>query len=618
MLAGAPGSAETALSVEGDAVVAIDEVCGEKLWEIPHPSADPERHPIVGPLVDGNVAYYAVEGDLFELDTLVGRVTRRSQFPAAIEKLDLRDGTLWVTVEVDDGTEPLKVDLPRVAAEHMRGFWDSGVFTIARPGRDYSGLLNDGKVPDGPERAEFRKLVAEREARDLTNPFYPFWSGRAASLEGDNQTAVHKYDKAMAVETPWSDDFLLCGLFEQIGEVTRAREVCARAVKKLEARGIHREQIGSLLTVVSSTRELRPAMEAAVAARDYDAADRIAEYVWAAFPGVESGFLGWTQLARWLADAGRPKLAAKWQERATAARSAPSTRSFWARGRTVDHILLFLIAALIALHVGGFALGLRAARDGAEDARLPRPRVVEVVLAALLALSLVPASYVAAREVAAVGFHAAAPTSLLSGGVGSPAVLTWLEGAPSAPPIDELRRYAEHEVAQLKAGQPIEKPAPSPETVRAAIEELAAVSARETFWTARPAGTEVTFPPVAPLSLPSLVTFYFFAILGFQLGRRRSRIARGVRWIVPGLAAPAALAPLVAGVFAAGFVGAFTPFGEMLQSLTTPAYATYMGLGDLPTLETPYLSDSIWPWAAMAAALAVHLVSAVRLRVARD
>lgn len=612
------------VQVKGDKITAT-KPSGKLAWAIQHHSVNRDqrtkeiRYPMVGPVEFQGETFYAVRGDLLTLDTNAGRILARQQYPALISDLVVEGDKLLVELDIGHNSfgETTKVRTPyRSGFVAGRGPWESWAMVALRSYTDVPESLRDAeKFAKRKDFTAERVILRNAEARDPTNPMFPAYRGLAANADGDVDAANTAFAKAIVATGLWHEQLLICGVLERANRPGLAASTCAAAKETLEQAGLRPEAMLSLIAYVVAMKELSIAMEAAIARDDADAVHRIGSASYAIFPNVEAGALAYSALAKWFRERNDPR-AEEWAQRADAALASPVMAGLGRRSREVDLWMLLIAAVFFALPFAGFGLGLRRDPDG-EDGHpwLPRPRIPDGITLAALIVATIPLAVAMNTEVSTIGYLAEAPIATFHEGYGSPDVVAWLEQMPEGKHRDELFAFAKHELEAMKAGKRVTMDPPDPLTSVLAIEDLAAARGRdEALSLSMMVGTggDVSLPNAAPLMLPGALIFFLFAVAGRITRKKMPKIADTATLVCPGASA-GFLSPIVVTAMLAGALYLFTPVGTILQSIATPAFEKYFGIGALRA-DTFFPMDTTWAWVALGGALVVHVVTTVLAR----
>ena len=536
---------------------------GRSLWRVMHRSVrrDAGLH---GPFLVGKTWYYAIGGDVLELD-LKGHIVKRTQYPATIGGLWVDGEKLWVTLESLRGSGTDSVGVLHTGKTAGHGPWGSFLFVALR-------LIQDLPVdtPDSLEPSKWKPVIPsliEAENIDLTNPILSAYVGLGFSILKNESDADAAFQRAQRRSLYWSDDLMVCGVLERAHRGAQAAAICGRAVERMKAAGVRPEALWSPILLVSTTGDLNKAMALAVEAKDLETVNRIAGYQRAAFPNVGGAEHVWSSLADWFAENGAAEKARVWT---TASDDTPRVQGI--QTRMIDLWLVFRVAAYLGVLLVALAFGIRSERRKPGDNKwvtwLPTPTLLESISLLVFTGAIFAASFMANRELAVVTSGLEMPLSAATDGLAAPEVVTWLDGFDTTPMVRELRLHSTQELEFLKAGLPVTSKPPRVGLTLDIIRDQATASANSTG-----------FGDSLSLLNELYIILFVFSVIG-RLGARLLGPNNKVFMLVPGVA----LGPFgvwCSTAIAAGFLYVATPMGSILSSVSTPVFGTYYGLGAL-------------------------------------
>lgn len=580
---------------------------GQTLWAVSHPSAQ-RGASLHGPVLNGQVWIYALGGDVLELDR-DGHVVKRTPYPATIADLRLDGEKVWVTLESQRGSATDSVEVLHTGKSAGSGPWGSFPFVALRLSQDLP--IN---TPETLERDEWEPVISEliaAENIDFTNPILSAYLALGSSILEKDADADAAFSRAQKRSLTWADDMMLCGVLERAQRVELAMIVCARAVARMKDSGIRPEALWSLILVVSTTGDLRKAMEVAIEGKDADSVNRIAGYLRAAFPYAEGAEYAWSSLAEWMADNGASEKARVWKAASGEVISSNIARAPGIQTRIIDLGLLFMAAANLGLVMAGLALGIRAERrkPGTKNWRtwIPTPTLLEAVSLLLFIGATLATAFMASREVALIAETMTMPMSATTDGFAAPEVVTWLDGFETTPMVSELRLHSKQDLEFLKAGLPV---SPKPPRVGLALDVVRERAASRAGLSPLAVFTVASDEEPNPLwavffMVTTLFNIVFFAAIG-RLGARILGPDHKAFLLIPGVAS-GPLAVWCATAISMGILYVATPLGTVLTSISTPQFARYYGLDGLD-LELNLKPDIMAMMGLLALGLTIHIV----------
>ncbi|MFU8803358.1 MAG: hypothetical protein ACNA8W_06075 [Bradymonadaceae bacterium] len=643
---------------------------GDAAWEIRHPSlwedaedfvAQVEERRPVGPVEIGGRTFYAVRGDLLEVDVDAAKIVGRRRMPAPIVSLGRADGSeehLEVVIRhVGDMpgvvenliTLTYGLDAPVPSQDVWFGRTNLSGRLTAR--RDADWLVSS--LAEADDEVVLERLLEAWE-RDPLNLFYlaHLTNSRYAALylgrlgvdldsgvaDEGGEAQIAKFQRLWSEATegpftgptgpPWQDMINVSWVLEgdELGRGFGDRPYNAGHKAMIEA-GMLPERMGNLVGFVMRNMGSMDAVKGAVEAGDAERVAALSERLAVGAPLVEGGEYVWPDLARWLEAKGHP--ATIWHERA----KDNAERSFSFSGgnaRTVDRLLVVMGGISLALLLYALVIGVqggrarRRRRDEEPTGNHPlwRPvlRVRDIVGLMILVLALPLCNHFIATDIFTIGALAAAPLGIFDDTLAAPDVQVWLEGLAESPARDELLEIARAEHEALKEGRVVENKAAVGHLFHAA----ATADGRAIQWRMLREGRFSNPSALAGITDTdvlaeehtfSLLTFFpFFAFLamlimmGSLLGGYLPVVGTWIVRIVPG-AAPA-LAP-VGGLLLAGCIAAILAFmglDSILSSLARPAFGKYFGLEAIAGSEllTP---DRGWAVVALVGAVALQAIA---------
>ncbi len=648
---------------------------GEVTWEIQHPSLwdeledylaqDEERFP-VGPITTGPAetgssmnegrVFYAVRGDLIEIDPLEGVVVGRRRMFAPIGSLETAEGA------VDQLELVLDFEPERPGAEKVEISVMMGLDAPGPPQNIWFGMMNSfaGRMTawrdsdwlverlEDEERSVVFEALLEAYQRDPLNLFLlarltseEHAEAFVGSRDGDrlSERAARRWEELLyytspSVGPPWQDLVAVSWVLEEdrLGREIGA-EVFEVGHRKMLERGIEPERMTNLVSFVITHMRARDVIIEAVDEDDARRVDDLSNRLYLGFPYVEGGHFAWASLAEWLDDHGES--GDRWRERAR--ENAEISYSLaGSDSRAADRLIAWQAGLALALLLFPFLIGIQggiARRRRREEGLNSAPAWVPLLgfrhLLGLLLLigAMVFCVFSLATHVAVIGKMAAAPLNTMDDTMASPDVRMWLEDLAASPARDELLEISTHEFEALQAGRDIEKKS----FMVHLVHEAGTADARATQWEllksgqlsnpftsleidADQSGAAMDKVPAFGL-IPFLGLMAILIFVGTLLGSALPRIGLWTLRLIPG-GAPA-LVPiggvLLGGVFAA--LAAFMGADSILTSLSVPAFPRYFGLQEI-AVDVITSPNRLWAWLALGTAV-VFQAAAVGLELRR-
>lgn len=458
----------------------------------------------VGPLeVDGRL-FYAVRGDLLELDTRRGAVADRVRFPAVIDGLEPKgDDALNVELlyyDVDprdydtgetperiheityrlDSTPPGQTDwsapgVPPLAVVHdTSGVFDhvvAGDLDDDVIGRDEEGLLTFDEDLDEQGARRVVERLEKAYQRDPTNPFYQRHIGELWLHLGDDDRAAEAFELAANTDTVWRELLDVSTALEDLGATEAGQRAFDRGAERLEEAGIASERHGTLvqlvMTLMHHPQDDVGALRDAIEREDVEEVDRLSERFARLFPYGEGAHQGWFALADWFEQRDRPELADKWRDSAETnfAEACGMTGPENRRLLTIDRGFLVLLASGLALVLLLFLVGVRGGlarrrmvdEDDHDDdpGVLPRLKIWDFAGIALAVVVLMAVPFVLVAEARTINELADVPIEVADDGMASPIAEKTLEQLASSSARDELLEIARSEQEAFARGEDV-------------------------------------------------------------------------------------------------------------------------------------------------------------------
>jgi hypothetical protein len=548
--------------------------------------------------------------------------------PSHITSLSVAKDRVLVGLEVDsfgtdelpDAVVPLPLPPPIAVG---RGPWSSGNLGMTAALQDaveFDGEFDETyekpRVPDDQIDAALAELK-EDARRNPTNPFFAYMSGWLLDRAKKSGEATKAYEAAVATsiaKAPWSDSVVLSAHLARRGQDALSKKAFDDGLAKMEAQGIRRDHIYSLITSAVLFSPYRRSVEQAVEAKDFGRVDVLSSRFQALTPGVEAGHMVWGGLASWFADNGQAELARKWRGHAknNAKLTAGTMQNIAGH---VDTALLWLVALMFAFYPAALVIGFRRSR---KEHWWPEVRVSEVVGVILIGALGTPFALEAASDVAMIGHFASAPISTMSEGWSDPAIVAKLETfVDSDAKAAAIQAYGAERDA-LTEGRALGPP-PDPnlywDAAHTQSREQVGYNPMAIFSIAAMGGDETmsSGPGGAAISAAfggTLVGIVLLLIFGGLVGRAFTPdMRRRITYAIPGGASAAGpITPFVMAASIAPFFAFAFGFDRTLTSIAAPAFEKYFGLNGIE-LGVAAHPDRTYLVVVLVIAVLAHLIT---------
>ncbi len=582
---------------------------GERRWEIHHPSlwddeeqyltGELERFPI-GPVIEEGRVFYAVRGDLLEVDPDAGKVIGRIRLPALIADVYGLGGSIQVVV----GMAP---EWPLGADTVYR---EIGLH-LSRPLRSFSVWYGDGgtDVRFAARRdAEWLMERLEADGKDVVEGLVRAWEADPTNLVllaelmeargdlgRDDGEFSRQWTEALAQRftagPPWQD-LILVSWYVSEGDMETGEAMFRRGKEQMLAAGVQPERITGLPSFVLLHMDGRKLIRKHLQAGNAEEVDRLAERMAVLTPLVEGGEVVWPALADWLESEGVD--GQKWRERAEYNRL--HAKSFSGEpARVADRWIAILVGTALALLLGAFSAGLIGGR---RRKRLMSGGVrVRDLLGILVLLGVFQVGMMGlSAQMQVVGMMAGAPLGLFDDTLAAPGVYEWLGdqgqygGATEFEHLQNLV-WDDRLSMRLMGTMRMDRERVA-ETLYSALRADAwgyqwhlMKSASVSNPVALAGEVDSVWADEHQISIlwwfPALIVLMGVGSFGMVAGRYLPGLGKVFSWVVPGAAKSLGPVGPVVMAMAMAAIAAFLGADSILAKIAQPAFPLYFGLDDL-------------------------------------